>query len=295
LFTLACIPAYNEENNIKKTIRDVTKFVDQVIVYDDGSNDNTVSEAENAGAYVIKNQNNLGKGAALKELFKFARITNVDIMVTIDADGQFVADEIPKLLNPITEQKSDVVVGYRFNDKSEMPKYRKIGNEFLDKITNIAEDLGVRDTQSGFRSYSKKAINAISFTTNGFGADSEILISAAKNNLKITEEKVTVIYNTGSKTSTKNPISHTNEVVISVVKQIAITHPLKYLGIPGGILILIGIIFGMNLLTVFNETGYFSIPVTSIMLVTLIIGTMMSLISVLLYSTSITSKQNHKK
>ena len=295
MFTLACIPAYNEENNIKKTIRDVAKFVDQIIVYDDGSNDNTVSEAENAGAYVIKNQNNLGKGAALKELFKFARSTNVDIMVTIDADGQFVADEIPNLLKPIAEQKSDVVVGYRFDDKSEMPKYRKIGNEFLDKITNLAEDLGVRDTQSGFRSYSKKAINAISFTTDGFGADSEILISAAKNNLKITEEKVTVIYNTGSKTSTKNPISHTNEVVASVVKQIAITHPLKYLGIPGGILILIGIIFGMNLLTVFNETGYFSIPVTSIMLVTLIIGTMMSLMSVLLYSTSITSKQNHKK
>ena len=295
MFTLACIPAYNEEVNIKKTIRDVAKFVDQVIVCDDGSNDNTVSEAENAGAYVIKNQNNLGKGAALKELFKFAKSSNVNIMVTIDADGQFIADEIPKLLKPIVEQKSDVVVGYRFDDKSEMPKYRKIGNEFLDKITNLAEDLGVRDTQSGFRSYSKKAINAISFTTDGFGADSEILISAAKNNLKITEEKVTVIYNTGSKTSTKNPISHTNEVVASVVKQIAITHPLKYLGIPGGILILIGIIFGMNLLTVFNETGYFSIPVTSIMLVTLIIGTMMSLMSVLLYSTSITSKQNHKK
>ena len=295
MFTLACIPAYNEENNIKKTIRDVAKFVDQIIVYDDGSNDNTVSEAENAGAYVIKNQNNLSKGAALKELFKFAKLTNVDIMVTIDADGQFVADEIPKLLKPITEQKSDVVVGYRFDDKSEMPKYRKFGNEFLDKITNLAEDLGVRDTQSGFRTYSKKAINAISFTTDGFGVDSEILISAAKNNLKITEEKVTVIYNTGSKTSTKNPISHTNEVVASVVKQIAITHPLKYLGIPGGILILIGIMFGINLLTVFNETGYFSIPVTSIMLVTLIIGTMMSLMSVLLYSTSITSKQNHKK
>ena len=292
MFTLACIPAYNEEYNIKKTVIDVAKFVDQVIVYDDGSNDNTVSEAENAGAYVIKNQNNLGKGAALKELFKFARSTNVDIMVTIDADGQFVADEIPNLLKPIAEQKSDVVVGYRFDDKSEMPKYRKIGNEFLDKITNLAEDLGVRDTQSGFRSYSKKAINAISFTTDGFGADSEILISAAKNNLKITEEKATVIYNTGSKTSTKNPISHTNEVVISVVKQIAIAHPLKYLGIPGSILIFIGIMFVTNLISVFNETGYFSIPVTFIVLVTLIIGTMMSLMSVLLYSISSKKSRN---
>ena len=118
------------------------------------------------------------------------------------------------------------------------------------------------------------------------------MISAAKNNLKITEEKVTVIYNTGSKTSTKNPITHTNEVVASVVKQIAITHPLKYLGIPGGILIFIGIMFVTNLISVFNETGYFSIPVTFIVLVTLIIGTMMSLMSVLLYSISSKKSRN---
>ena len=63
MFTIACIPAYNEERNIAKTIRNVAKFVNQVIVCDDGSTDNTVSEAENTGAYVIKLQKNAGKGA----------------------------------------------------------------------------------------------------------------------------------------------------------------------------------------------------------------------------------------
>lgn len=293
MYTVACIPAYNEEPNIKKTIENVRKFVDKVIVCDDGSNDNTVFEAENAGAYVIKSQKNKGKGAALQELFKFAKASNVDIMITIDADGQFVADEIPLLLKPILEEKSDVVIGYRFDDKTEMPKYRKFGNEFLDKITNLAEDIGVRDTQSGFRSYSKKAINIINFKTDGFGADSEILISATKNDLKITEEKITVIYNTGGRTSTKNPISHTGEVVISLVEQIAIRHPLKYLGIPGLILIFTSIVFGINLIAIFNETRYFSIPITFIVLGTLIVGTMMILMSVLLYSMSLNSKKNN--
>jgi glycosyltransferase involved in cell wall biosynthesis len=284
LFIIACIPAYNEERNIAKTIRNVAKFVNQVIVCDDGSTDNTVSEAENTGAHVIKLQKNAGKGAALKEIFKFAKSSNIDIMITIDADGQFVPEEIPLLLKPIIEKKSDIVVGYRFDDKTEMPKYRKIGNKFLDKITNLAENMGVRDTQSGFRSYSKKAVEIINFKADGFGADSEILIDAIQKKLKISEEKVTVIYNTGGRTSTKNPISHTIEVITSVVEKIALKHPLKYIGIPGIVLIFTSIIFGINLTTMFNETGYFSIPITFIVLGTLVVGTMMILMSILLYS-----------
>ena len=291
LFTLACIPAYNEEGRIGNTVLEVSQYVDQVIVCDDGSSDNTRNEAKSAGAYVIKHQNNLGKGATMKTLFEFAKASNADIMITIDADGQFLPKEIPKLIKPITEQNIDVVIGNRFDDKKEMPKYRKIGNKFLDKITNLAEDLDIKDTQSGFRSYSKLAIDKIEFTADGFGADSEILIDAAKKELRLSEERVTVIYNTGGRTSTKNPIAHTSEVVVSVVEQIALRHPLKYLGVPGIVLIITSIIFGINLITVFNETRYFSVPITFIVLGTLIIGTMLVLMGVLLYTITITSKR----
>jgi len=287
LFTLACIPAYNEEGRIGKTVLEVSQYVDKVIVCDDGSSDNTENEADTSGAYVIKHQKNMGKGAAMKSLFKFAKASNADVVIMIDADRQFLPKEIPKLIKPLTEQNADIVVGYRFDDKTEMPKYRKVGNKVLDKITNIAEKLPIRDTQSGFRSYSKNALTKIEFTTNGFGADSEILINASKKGLKILEEKVTVIYNTGERTSTKNPISHTSEVVLSIVEQISMKHPLKYLGLPGILLIFTSIIFGGNLITVFNETGYFSFPITLIMLVTLIIGSMLVLMSVLLYSITV--------
>ncbi len=288
MFTLACIPAYNEEGRIGKTVEEVSQFVDKVIVCDDGSNDDTKNEAEMYGAYVIRHQKNMGKGAAMKSLFRFANTSNSDVIITIDADRRFLPEEIPKLVKLLTKQNADIVVGYRFDDKTQMPKYRKIGNKMLDKITNMAEKLPIRDTQSGFRSYSKNAIEKIEFTTNGFGADSEILINASKKGLKILEEKVTVIYNTGERTSTKNPISHTSEVVLSIIEQITMKHPLKYLGIPGIVLIFTSLIFGGNLITVFNETRYFSFPITLIMVITLILGSMLILISALLYSITVT-------
>jgi glycosyltransferase involved in cell wall biosynthesis len=295
LHTIACIPAFNEGNGIRKVVAEISQFVDKVVVCDDGSNDNTKQEAESAGAYVIRHQKNKGKGAAMKSLFEFAKTTNTDVIVTIDADGQFLPNEIPKLIKPIMEQNVDVVIGYRFEDKTEMPKYRKFGNKVLDKITNLALDLPFKDTQSGFRSYSKNAIKKIEFTADGFGADSEILIDAVKKELKITEEKVTVIYKTGRRTSTKNPISHTSEVLVSVLEQIALKHPLKYLGTPGIILIITSIIFGINLIAVFNETRYFSIPITLIVLGSLIIGSMLILMSVMLFSITSTSKQKCKR
>lgn len=281
---LLCIPAFNEEQIIKNVINESLKFVDNVVVYDDGSTDNTAEVAEKTGAYVIKNTQNKGKGFALQSLFKYAKYHNSDIIVTMDGDGQFKPDEIPKLCNPILHKNQDVVVGYRFDNNDEMPKYREIGNKMLDRLSNLASKLPVRDTQSGFRAYSKKAINLINFSNNGFGADTEILLDAFENGLKITEEKVTVLYNTGYSTSTKNPVSHTTGVVASIVESILISHPLKFLGIPGILLIFSGIITAIYVLNIFNETRYFSIGFTMLGLGLFAFGILLILVSGLLYS-----------
>jgi glycosyltransferase involved in cell wall biosynthesis len=284
LTILLCIPAFNEEQIIKNVINESLKFVDNVVVYDDGSTDNTAEVAEKTGAYVIKNSQNKGKGFALQSLFKYAKYHNSDIIVTMDGDGQFKPDEIPKLCNPILHKNQDVVVGYRFDNNDEMPKYREIGNKMLDRLSNLASKLPVRDTQSGFRAYSKKAINLINFSNNGFGADTEILLDAFEKGLKITEEKVTVLYNTGYSTSTKNPVSHTTGVVASIVESILISHPLKFLGIPGILLIFSGIITAIYVLNIFNETRYFSIGFTMLGLGLFSFGILLILVSGLLYS-----------
>ena len=291
MFSVACIPAFNASSQISEVIKKSQKYVDQVIVCDDGSTDATFVNAESSGAIMLKHKNNLGKGAALKTLFEKAKEIDADIIITIDGDGQFLPEEIPKLIEPIKTNQFDVVIGNRFLNKDEMPSYRKAGNKILDGFTKLAANLPFEDTQSGFRSYSKNAIKKISFSTNGFGVDSEILIDAVNKDLKITEQYVSVIYNTGTKTSTKNPVSHSMGVIASIIELIAINHPLKYLGIPGLILLLIGITYSVIVMTIFNETRYFSIPSTLLALGSLVLGLMLLLMSVVLYSISNQSKR----
>ena len=286
MLKLVCIPAFNEEKPIVDVIKKSLKYVDQVIVCDDGSSDLTAEKAKIAGAVVIKHEKNMGKGHAMKSLFKYAKDIDADVIVTIDGDGQFLPEQIGTLLKPILENSYDVVIGNRLSDDKEMPSYRKIGNKMLDKITKLAAELPFSDTQSGFRSYSKKAIQSIDFSTNGFGVDSEILIDAVDKGLKITETSVTVLYNTGLKTSTKDPVTHTMGVIGSLLESIAIHHPLKYLGIPGIVLLIIGFGFATYSISIFNETGYFSLPSVLITMGSLIIGLILLLMSVVLYSIS---------
>ena len=290
MLKLACIPAFNEEKPIIDVIKKSLNYVDQVIVCDDGSSDLTAEHAKSAGAIVIKHEKNMGKGHAMKTLFNYAKDIDADVMITIDGDGQFLPEQIETLLKPILENSYDVVIGNRYSDDEEMPSYRKIGNKMLDRITKLAADLPFSDTQSGFRSYSKKAIQSINFSTSGFGVDSEILINAADKGLKITESKVTVLYDTGLKTSTKDPVSHSISVIASLLESIAIHHPLKYLGIPGMILLLIGLGFTGYSISNFNETGNFSLPSILTAMSSLIIGLILLLMSVVLYSISYNRK-----
>ena len=283
---LVCIPAFNEGKVIDKVIKDCLKFSNEVVVCDDGSMDNTYEVADSAGADVIRHEKNIGKGESLRSLFKFARHSNHDIIVTIDGDGQFIPEEIPKLVKSIQENKSDLVIGYRFDDTTEIPNYRRFGNKMLDKMTNMVEEISVRDTQSGFRAYSRKVIDDIDFKMKGFGADAEILIDAAKKGYRLSEEKITVIYDTGTKTSTKNPISHTGEVISSLVEITAVRSTLKFMGIPGIILMIAGLYFTINVAVTFSEIGYFSIPFTLIGATCLALGLILFLMSILLFSIS---------
>ena len=290
MYLLACLPAYNEEGVIGELIKKITPLVDSVVVCDDGSTDLTSKESQDAGAFVIQHKQNKGKGAALQSLFDFARHSNADVIVTIDGDGQFLPEEIPKLTEDIKNGKSDIVIGYRFETEKDMPSYRKIGNKVLDELSKTASNLNLRDTQSGFRAYSKKAIEKINFKNNGFVADSEILIDASTKDLTISEQHVTVLYNTGTRTSTQNPIRHGSSVLISLLEMVLMKRPLTFLGIPGLIMSVIGIITSSLTLISFNETGYFSIPLTLLSIVLFTVGIMLILVSGILFSFNRTSK-----
>ena len=262
-YIIAGIPAYDEEKTIAKVVLKARKHVDKVIVCDDGSMDMTAEIAEALGAEVVRHERNMGKGAAIRSLFKKAREEIADVMITIDGDAQHNADEIPLLLKVMRETGADIVIGSRFLTKEtarKVPKYRYIGNRLLNIITSVEE---ITDTQSGFRAYSRKAIELIQPAEMGFAVDSEILYKAAKLDLKIVEVPVNVEYRV-PRPSKRGPILHALDVALSMIKQVSMRHPLIFYGIPGVISLLIALVSGLMLIHLFNMTRYFSIPLALI-------------------------------
>lgn len=189
------IPAYNEEKKIKNTIKSVKRLVDNVIVIDDGSSDDTSEKIKDMGCTVIKHNFNLGQGAALLTGFEYALKKNADIVVTYDADGQFKASEIPLLTQPIISGEVDVVLGSRFLGKTinmSFTRYLilKLGIIF----TYLFSGIKLTDTHNGFRAFSKKSINTIKFYQDNMAYASEILDQIKRNNLRFKEVPVTVKY-----------------------------------------------------------------------------------------------------
>lgn len=155
------MPAYNEERSIARMVLGCQKYVDRVIVVDDGISDATAELAISAGAHVVRHEWNAGYGTALRTCFETAREIGADRMVIIDSDGQHDPDEIPQLLQPL-DRGVDMVIGSRFcnGNAQDIPAYRKVGMRILDITTNFLGGLSVTDSQSGFRAYGKRAKDA---------------------------------------------------------------------------------------------------------------------------------------
>jgi len=259
------IPAFNAEQTIAKQIVHCLKWVDQVVVIDDGSVDDTSLIASKLGADVIKHKRNLGKGAALRDLINYARTANT-ILVTLDADGQHNPDDIPTLTRPIMNDEAEIVIAGRLN--ANVPKGRRIGGRALDYATSALTGGETVDSQSGFRAYSEKALAHISASEFGMGADSEILIKAKQAGLRIAQVPVTMSYS-GPKTSTHNPMYHWLDVFFSLVKFVSIRHPLLFYGGFSAIMFLIATVFGVQTLDYYTRWGR---VVTNLALVSIAAG-----------------------
>jgi len=289
------IPAFNEEKNIGKIIAKVNKIADKVIVCNDNSTDATKEIAEQMGAIVVNHERNLGYGGAIKTIFLKAREIDADILVTMDGDGQHRIEDLKKIIDPILEEKSDIVIGSRFleKDQKNIPKYRKIGIKAITKLANVSLENPITDSQSGFRSYSKQSIQQINPSENGMGISNEILMKASKLKMKIIEVPIEILYE--GNTSTHNPISHGASVTLSTLKFISIEHPLKFYGIPGIIFLSIGIIFMILTLQMFTETRQILLSTAIISVGAIVIGTMLLMSSIILYSiVNIVKEQSSK-
>jgi glycosyltransferase involved in cell wall biosynthesis len=277
------IPAYNEEKNIAKIIVKLKKMVDQILVCDDGSTDSTCAIAESLGVTVIKHPENSGYGMAIRSIFLKAREINADLLVTIDADGQHKIEDINKIIKPIADGRADISIGSRFlEEDNNTPSYRKLGVKVITKVTNSSLTEKVTDAQSGFRAYNNKVLQSLTPSDSGMGISTEILIKSSKLGFKIAEVPTEIQYE--GDTSTQNPVSHGTEVLMSTLKYISIERPLRFYGIPSFIFFAIGLIFTFSSIQYYTEVGRLNPNISLVAVGTLLIGVILAVTAILLYS-----------
>ena len=272
--SIAIIPCYNEEATVGSIVLKVKRHVNKVLVIDDGSSDDTAKIAKSAGAVVISHDKNYGKSYAIKTGFRYALDKNYDFVITIDGDGQHNADEIPIVLGDLKNNGHDITLGFRTGNNTEMPGWRKIGKRLLDYATSFGNGGFVTDSQCGFRAFNKKAVNGLATRLNGdaFCVESEQLIRAHDLGLKLNQVDVTCKYNNLKNTSKKNSVTHGFSVLRYIIGLVAEKHPLLLIGVPGLILFLIGLSFGIMTLQHFNSEHAIIIPYALIGSIFIIIG-----------------------
>jgi glycosyltransferase involved in cell wall biosynthesis len=286
---MAIIPAYNEAKNISKMIEQTIKYVDSIIVVDDGSRDNTAELASVMNVKnvkVIRNINNMGKGAALKKgLVECCKDNNVDIVITLDADGQHDPADIPHLLKPIEKGEADIVIGSRYmQNPHEIPKLRRIGLSVIDYMNRYFMKTTIRDSQSGFRAYKKNVLNIISsYHSRGYGVETEQLATAESYGLRIVEVPINIKYSGLLNTSKRNSVLHGANILSTILKIAVERRPLLFFGLAGIVLFGIAIITAFDMLIIFNTTRYFSIPLALITLGHATIGSLLMIASLIFH------------
>jgi glycosyltransferase involved in cell wall biosynthesis len=286
---LAVIPCFNEEATIGSVVLKAKRYVDEILVIDDGCNDDTKRVAEEAGAIVISHNTNKGKSAGIKTGFQYALNHDFDYVVTLDGDGQHNANEIPMLLGNILSSEMDISLGIRYGDDTEMPLWRRVGKRVLDYTTSFGNGGLVTDSQCGFRAFNKKALEDITPRLKGdaFSVESEQLILANELGLSASNVHVSCKYNSlKTKTSTEKPTSHGLSVLSYVLWLVAERHPLMFIGLPGLCFVIIGIFIAIRTLQEYNITHVFSIPYALLTSFFLIIGAIAVFIGLLLNTLS---------
>ncbi|KKQ54038.1 MAG: Glycosyl transferase family 2 [Parcubacteria group bacterium GW2011_GWA2_38_13] len=205
---IAVVPAYNESSTIGFVVKGLRGRVDEIIVVDDGSKDNTYELAASVGAVALRHFLNRGQGAALKTGIDYALGLGAEIIITFDADGQHDVKDIEKLIEPITKGSADVVLGSRFKKfQSSKFKVQSYGIPFFRFLilklalifTRITTGLKVTDTHNGLRALSMQAAQKINIQQDGMAHASEILEEIAKYNFRYIEVPITIHYTEYSK------------------------------------------------------------------------------------------------
>jgi glycosyltransferase involved in cell wall biosynthesis len=214
----ACIiiPAYNEARHIADLIKEVKVYAFEIIVVDDGSKDDTSGIAQKAGARVIKNEVNQGKGASLKKGFSDALQGGFDAVIAMDGDGQHLPEEIPHFLEAAQSSSAGIFIGNRMRNSKSMPLERFLTNKFMSWIVSVITGQHIPDSQCGYRLLKRELLEKLVLKTSKYEIESEMLIQAARLGFKIEPVIIRTVY-TGTK-SQINPLLDTFRFIRFILK-----------------------------------------------------------------------------
>ena len=295
---LAAIPAFNEQKTIASVVLTAQRYATKVMVIDDGSEDETAWVAERAGATVIRHATNRGYGAALRSCFDYARESEFEVLVILDGDGQHRPEMIPHVVAPIKAGTADVSIGSRFltgHESKGVPGYRKFGIGVITRLTNLGtrHNRKVTDAQSGFRAYSRAAIAAIDPLETDMGASSEILWEADRRGLRIVEVPVEV--DSAVHASSQGPIRHGMSVVGSMVRYVETEHALLFFGVPGLVLIIMGLGLGLYVVQSYTRTGQPALGLALITVLALVLGMLLGFTGLILHAVINANRLSHRR
>lgn len=195
----AVVPSYNGGATLSHLIDELLAFCPSVAVVDDGSEDDTgsiINSYAHKGVVYLHHSNNMGKGAALRTGFFWAMDKGFDTVVTLDSDFQHAPQDLPRILKVFENDRLDVLIGSRVDDNGGMPPLRRFGNRFSSWIASRFCHQMIPDSQCGYRIYRLSSCRSImeNLMLNRFDAETEILVKAALERLRIGSAPVTVIY-----------------------------------------------------------------------------------------------------
>lgn len=211
------IPAYQAAPSVGGVVRGCLALVPAVLVIDDGSDDATADEARRAGAEVISLPANRGKGHALDLAFRELFGRGFSAVVTVDADGQHLPEEIPVLLEA-ARGGADLVMGTRDHLFAEMSRLRQFSNRLSSRAISFAAGRRLGDVQTGFRLYSKRLIDTVGFPEARFEAESAVVVRAARHGFHIASVPVELGFADGRTTSHYRPVVDSVRIAGAVLR-----------------------------------------------------------------------------